>query len=286
VYGGLLRVLWQAGKHQDIVAVCRQGLARAEATNRVLFHRDLARALILLGKPDEAITEASAAVEVAAEAQRLPCRCARANILAQAGKFDQAVAECLDLLRETTDREDVRTIRHTLHVVHVLAKDNARAEEELRKILDDDPNDATANNDLGYLWADQGKNLQEAERLIRKAIELDRAQRSSGTAVSADSDRDNAAYIDSLGWVLFRLGQLPAARKELEKAANLPDGPDDPVVWDHLGDACFRLRDRPAALAAWKKAVELYETLKRRRLDDRCQEIKQKLRLLEAQGQK
>jgi Tfp pilus assembly protein PilF len=130
------------------------------------------------------------------------------------------------------------------------------------------------------LWADQNKNLDEAEKLIRKALKLDREQRTTGTAVSVDSDQDNAAYLDSLGWVLFRKGELAAARAELEKAVALPDGGDDPVVWDHLGDIFFRQNDRDRAGKAWKKAAELYEAGRRLR-DDRYKELQEKRKLLE-----
>ena len=58
----------------------------------------------------------------------------------------------------------------------------------------------------------------------------------AGLRTGADAEfHDNACYIDSLGWVLFRRGQVDAARKELEYATTLPDG-DDPVIYDHLGD--------------------------------------------------
>jgi len=163
-------------------------------------------------------------------------------------------------------------------VVYSAAKDYAKAEEQLQILLENDANDATANNDLGYQWAEQGKNLEQAEKLIRKAIELDRKQRVTGTVLGTDADRDNAAYVDSLGWVLFRRGRLDAARKELEKAVALPEGVEDPTVWDHLGDVCFRLGDKAKAKEAWTKAVELYEVAHERMIDDRYKEIKEKLK--------
>ncbi|HXG10794.1 MAG TPA: tetratricopeptide repeat protein [Gemmataceae bacterium] len=280
VYSGLLRVLWQARKYEAIVEVCEDGLANAQATSRVLFHVDMARALAQLGKMEAAIEQADAAVGVAREEDRLFCRRVRAQVLAEAGRHDQAVAECEAMLREFTQPGDIREIRYTLSTVYSLAKNYPKAEEQLQLILRADPDDATACNDLGYIWADQGKNLEEAERLIRKALELDRKQRTSGTALSADSDQDNAAYVDSLGWVLFRRGDLAGARRELERAAALPDGSDDPVVWDHLGDVYFRLGEPARARAAWQKAVALYETGRRRPADDRYREIQQKIKLL------
>jgi Flp pilus assembly protein TadD len=121
--------------------------------------------------------------------------------------------------------------------------------------------------------------LTEAERMIRKAIEVDRHQRSSAKVIgpdSLDSDRDNAAYVDSLGWVLFRRGDLKGARAELEKASALPDGDDDPVVWDHLADVLFRLGDKDRATRAWRKALGLFDAGSRPK-DDRYREIQQKL---------
>jgi Flp pilus assembly protein TadD len=88
--------------------------------------------------------------------------------------------------------------------------------------------------------------------------------------------------VDSLGWVLFRRGRVQEARQELEKAAALPGGSDDPVVWDHLGDVYFRLSETGKARDAWRKAVELYEVGRRRPQDDRLKDIKQKLQTLTA----
>ncbi|HZT78751.1 MAG TPA: hypothetical protein VFA26_00895, partial [Gemmataceae bacterium] len=109
--------------------------------------------------------------------------------------------------------------------------------------------------------------------------------RQAGKCGGVDGDRDNAAYIDSLGWVLFRRGRLGEARKELERAAALPDGRDDPVVWDHLGDVRFRQKDLSGAREAWRTAVKLYEEGRRRASDPRFREIKQKLQLPELQAQ-
>src|SRR5262249_34778338 len=144
-----------------------------------------------------------------------------------------------------------------------------KAEDQLKRILENDPHDATANNDLGYIWADQSKNLDEAERMIRKALELDRKTKKNGAAVGLDAGQDNGAFVDSLGWVLFHKGDLAGARRELEKAAALPSGAEDPVVFDHLGDVCFRQHDGAKAARYWKKALELYDAGFRRKTDER-----------------
>ena len=126
---------------------------------------------------------------------------------------------------------------------------------------------------------EQGKNLLEAEKLVRRALELDHQQRSAGRALE-EEDEDNAAYVDTLGWVLFRQGKLRAALAQIERASKLPSGEDDPVIWDHLGDVYCRLDQKDKARAAYRKAVEFYDAGRRRKTDDRYKELKQKLKLL------
>jgi tetratricopeptide (TPR) repeat protein len=283
VYRGLLRVLWEQHKYEGVLEVCRIGLDKSKVTNRVVFQVDLARASVLLGKNKEAVAAANDAVDTARQEDRVFCRRIRAEILAQAGHYEPAVADCLAMLKEATKASETHEIRLTLSNVYTLAKEMDKAEDQLERALKDDPDDATACNDLGYIWADRNKNLAEAERLIRKALELDRKQKDNGTLVSVDADQDNAAYVDSLGWVLFRRGKLKEARAELERATTLEHGADDPVVWDHLGDVYMRSREPAKAKESWKKAVALYETAHRRPKDDRYKEIQQKLKLADQQ---
>jgi tetratricopeptide (TPR) repeat protein len=280
VYSGLIRILWQERKYADIVAVCKKGLDGAQNTSRVLFHLEMSRALGQQGKLDEALAQANEAVDIARDDDRLLVRRNRVLLLAEAERFEEAEKESKALLKEFPAPEEVHEIRYTLSAVYSSAKEYAKSEEQLHMILKSNPDDATAHNDLGYLMADQGKNLEEAEKLIRRALELDRKQKSSGTQVGADAEEDNAAYVDSLGWVLFRRGRLQEARTELERASKMYGGDDDPVVWDHLGDVYFRLGETAWARSAWQKAVELYETARRRQPDDRYKDIKQKLKTL------
>ncbi|MCS6851895.1 MAG: tetratricopeptide repeat protein [Gemmataceae bacterium] len=282
VYGTLLDVLWEARKYAEIEKLCRDGLAHAQATNRALFQVNLAQALLHLDRPDEAVAEADKAVNLADDRNRLRIRRLKVDVLRQAGRFEQAVAECFALLKEYQQPGEVRDIRYSLASVYSSAKDYARAEQQLRRILEVEPNDISANNDLGYILADQNKNLDEAERLIRKAIELDVQQKKLAKELrpEADPESAHAAYLDSLGWVLFRRGQLREARSWLEKAVRL-DGGDDPIIWDHLGDVRYRLQEIDGARAAWQKALELYERDKRRRSDEHYKEVKQKLLELE-----
>jgi tetratricopeptide (TPR) repeat protein len=276
IYAGLLRVLSLAHKNDKIIEVCKEGLKKAQNTNRVLFLSYLATAHMGLDQVRESLEAADEAVQTADADNKLSCRIERVQLLSQAERHEQAVAECQALLKEYNQSGDVHKVRYMFSAVYSTAHQYDKAEEQLLLILKDDPDDATANNDLGYLWADQNKKLDEAEKLIRRALELDKRQRNSLVHVGVDSDRDNAAFVDSLGWVLFRKGDWKGARRELEKAVSLPNGDDDPVVWDHLGDVYFRLKEVEKAGNAWKTAIELFETGGRRRPDERYREIKEK----------
>jgi tetratricopeptide (TPR) repeat protein len=286
IYAGLLRVLSIAHRNREIIAVCQQGLRTAHNANRVLFFLELAAAHMELNQVEESLAAADEAVRAAGDREMLYCRLQRARLLSQAERHPQAIAECQALLKEYNQSRDVHktgdvhSIRRMLSAIYSSAQEFDKAEEQLLLILKEDPDDATANNDLGYLWADQNKKLDEAEKRIRRALELDKRQRNSLKRISSDSDRDNAAFVDSLGWVLFRQGDWQGARRELEKAVSLLLGEDDPVVWDHLGDVYFRIKEMDKAGGAWRKAIELYESGGRRHTDERYREIKEKLKHL------
>jgi tetratricopeptide (TPR) repeat protein len=278
VYFGLLSVLRAQHKHREIVEICKRGLKTAHQTNRVLFHRALVSAYQAMENHKAAVAAADLAVTEAGKAELLGSKRLRIHALLQADQHAKALAECQEMLKVYNHGGELRDVRYTLSSVLQAMGKHDEAEEQLQLILRSDSNDATANNDLGYLWADRNKKLEEAERLIRKAIELDRQQRNSGTAIDTDSDKDNAAYVDSLGWVLFRRGKLEEARQELEKATTLPQGDEDPVVWDHLGDVYYRLKQSTRAVENWKKALSCYEMGTRRKTDNRYREIQEKIR--------
>ena len=117
-----------------------------------------------------------------------------------------------------------------------------KAAEALRKSIEIDPsNAARACNYLGYMWADRGENLDEAEVLIRRCVE---------------EDPENGAYLDSLGWVYFKKGLHAQALKALLRAAELLKE-DDAVVFDHIGEAFEKLGRTAEAVTYWQKAFQL-----------------------------
>jgi len=146
--------------------------------------------------------------------------------------------------------------------------DQKETEEKLlQEVVRLDPRNAPASNDLGYGWADEGKNLPRAEELIRVAVQ---------------AEPDNQSFLDSLGWVLYKRSKFAEARTYFEKAIGPATRPD-PVVLDHMGDVLYRLSQNEQAAAHWRRAQARLdqvdaerEDLKKLRL-----QLMQKLRQLE-----
>lgn len=279
VYAGLLEVLRAQRKYDEIVKLCQEALngkRPARNTNATLFHQALATAQTELGHYELALKSADTAVKLSSERSKVLAKCHKAEILTRAAKYAEAIAECQETMKEFPQGEFVRMVRYTLANVYTTQSEHAKSEEQLRLILETDPNAPLANNNLGYQLAERNVNLDEAERLIRRAIEMDRLKQKD-----PEDDADNAAYLDSLGWVLFRRGNFKEAREMLEKAALLPDGADDPTVWDHLGDVCVKLNDMKRAKEAWQNAVKLYQSAYRRQNDAKRTEVEKKLKTLE-----
>lgn len=163
-----------------------------------------------------------------------------AFVLGQLNRDDEAIAVYEDMLKRFAAIEGVvRLARSGLSTCYVNKGDFARGEAELEIIYRSEPDDPLINNDLGYLYADQGKNLEKAESMIRKALE---------------EKPDNGSYLDSLGWCLFKRGKLKDALEPLEKAYKSEQ--NDLTISDHLGDVYFHLKDFGKAREAWKKAEQ------------------------------
>ena len=275
-YVALIEVLRRAGKPDQIARVCREGIGDG-GLGEGFFNYYLAGALAELGEADGALAAVEKAIAQSSDGNRLAVRLQKVDAQRVLGRWGDAVVTARKLMDEFDAPADRLRIRYMLAGAYWGAKKRDEAEAELRAILDADPDHAAACNDLGFYLADQGRDLDEAERLIRLAIANDRIDRRK----TGHGEPQNAAYIDSLGWVLFRKGRLAEARVELERAAALHAGANDPVVWDHLGDVLFRLGEKEEAKRAWEKAQGLYERLPRgsaRAGGERLDELKRKLK--------
>jgi tetratricopeptide (TPR) repeat protein len=125
----------------------------------------------------------------------------------------------------------------------------------MRKVIELDPKHANALNYLGYTYADLGKNLDEAERLIKEALKY----------------KPNDGYItDSLGWVYYKKGEYEKALQYLKKAVEIV--PDDPIMLEHVGDAYLKLNNKSRALEYYKKSLQ-YKEKDKEKLEQKIREL-------------
>lgn len=115
-----------------------------------------------------------------------------------------------------------------------------QAEHHLRRTIALSPDRGEAYNALGYFFAENGTNLDEAVRLIQKALK---------------KSPTNGTYLDSLGWAYFKQGKLNDALKQLEKAVRYM--PNSVEIQDHLGEVYLKKGRKRKAVAAWQKAIQL-----------------------------
>jgi tetratricopeptide (TPR) repeat protein len=174
-----------------------------------------------------------------------------ASLQAKSGDVPGAIASLEQLLAEAPEDAEVL---YNIGVIHGEAKNVEEAIRYMRIVLGLDPDHAGALNYVGYTYAERGENLDEAEAMIERALEL----------------RPDDGYItDSLGWVYYMRAQLllgggqareaktwlARAMDQLERADQLTGG--DPVISEHLGDVHLALGQKKQALAAYEEAVRL-----------------------------
>ncbi len=151
-----------------------------------------------------------------------------------AATYDQAIAAVAIPQRENW------TLFYFRGICYERSNQWPKAEADFKKALELNPDQPLVLNYLGYSWVDKGLNLEEAFKMLRRAVEL----------------QPNDGYIvDSLGWAHYKLGQYQEAAQTLEKAIDLK--PADPVLNDHLGDAYWRVNRRIEAHFQWNHARDM-----------------------------
>ena len=132
------------------------------------------------------------------------------------------------------------TLYRNLAISYEQLEEDHLAEDSFQAALRKNPQDPFTLNYLGYWWADDGRNLNDAIDLIERAVRL----------------RPRSGYfVDSLGWVHFKLGNLDLAVAFLEQATILE--PVDPVISDHLGDAYWATGRFVEARFKWEYALSV-----------------------------
>ncbi len=241
VYSEWGQLLAGAKRYEEAAKIYRAAADKPElADRRPNFLYMLSQILALAGDTDGALVAVADALKEVPDSPLLLMQ--EAWIYSHAHRFDEAVSRFEKVIERFPDQKDiVRRCQSNLSNIFVLKGELRKGEEVLEKIFAENPEDPGVNNDLGYLYADQGKNLEQAEQMIRKAIA---------------AEPDNAAFLDSLGWVLFKRGKFEEARGPLEEAIKQSTGSGDATLYDHLGDCLQQLKMMDQAVEAWKTALE------------------------------
>jgi tetratricopeptide (TPR) repeat protein len=314
-YGGIVASYFNAGKYDEARKVCEEFLDIPEeklvggddtetpkynATLRrdqEIIRRELVQILVKQGKADEANKLVDNMLKK--DADDFDALELRALIQRETGDHAAAAKTYEDLIQRVNDdidrvkknkmatqaakdafikqyNEVARDYRYMLSSIYIDANEVNKATEQLKVLLKEEPDSATYNNDLGYVWADHDMNLDEAEKLIRKAIDLDKKKQAKDNPdLKPDDIKANAAYLDSLGWVLYKQKKYKEALPPLEDAVKVEEG-QHVEIFDHLAEVHMALGQKTAAVDAWKKGVEHAGTSKREQ--DRKAECEKKIK--------
>ena len=277
-YNGLSQMLFEAKKYAESQKVCQEFM-ELEADEQLA--KDLepcrvgaVRRLILSMVRQNDVDKAKDLLErlIKAQPENWLNLELKARVLREVNDFEGAVKvyetvlnriEKDDRLTKEEKKDFAADIKYALSGVYIDLEKVDKATELLEGLLKDDPDNPTYNNDLGYILADHDMKLDEAEKLIRKALEEDRKLRKKENPdLKPEDDKDNASYLDSLGWVLFKKKKYKEAVDYLKKAVQDEEG-KHVEIYDHLGDAHWALGEKKDAVEAWKKGVEVAGTTKR-----------------------
>ncbi|MGL6097113.1 MAG: tetratricopeptide repeat protein [Fimbriiglobus sp.] len=278
-YDGLMDLYWDQKKFAKVEEVC-QKLTEApgpEAEKALPFVLEkLIQAKAKQGETDKALDMVEGLVQ--RDEGGWYFLQLKAWVQREAGKFDAAIETYEDSLDKLDDakqlKDEIRTrfqrnIRYIMTGVYVDANKIDKATAQLEKLVKDDPENPTYYNDLGFILADNDLRMVEAEAFVRKALDLDAKMRQKllddGKIDAADAKKENAAYLDSLGWVLFKKKDYKGAVKYLEQA--VADKEDEEgqhlEIWDHLADAYLATGDAKKAVATWQKGLKFEDVSKR-----------------------
>lgn len=180
------------------------------------------------------------------------------TIYGNMNRHDEAVDYYLKAIQsaDTNDRE-IWPIYYALAVSYDKLNQKTKAEQNLQKALLLSNQNPDVMNYLGYSWLEQGRNIEQAAKMILEAYQKYPYE---------------GHIIDSMGWIYFRLGMYTKAVEFLEQAAAM--NPGNAVINDHLGDAYWLAGRKNEAVFQWNHALDLKEdadTLDKQKIKDKIE---------------
>ena len=296
-YEGLVDVYWQQKKFKEAEELIRKVIDtngdEEFERKKLIVMEQLVRTKVKLGDTDEALQIVDNLISLDKGGWYFVQL--KGTVLREVGKFKEAIVVYEDVvarLKKAKVPVDKKVreaysqrARYVLSSLYVDTKDIEKAAETLQALIKDDPENSTYYNDLGFIWVDNDMKLDESETMIRKAIELDAALRKKlldeGKIPEELAKAENSAYLDSLGWVLFKRGKFEEAYKYLDKASQDPEEGNHIEIWDHVADCLVALDRKKEAVAVWTKALKLEDLTKRDA--ERRKKITEKLKKTKAE---
>lgn len=151
-------------------------------------------------------------------------------------KYNKAIEQFENILSLDPQNADVMYLLGSLYLE---VKQHENAVKILKRSLEIDPDHDGSLNTLAYLYAEQGKNLQDALGLVNRALEL---------------VPNSGAYLDSKGWIYYKQGKYEKALEVLLEADTYLN---DPVVYSHLGDVYSVMGEPEMAIKYWQLSLDM-----------------------------
>ncbi len=216
--------------------------AAQEAVKKLPKDKNLKLALAVQlgddGKGDEAVALAKSTLKTANGTEDREGYLQLEQLYARLKRWkdaEEALAQA-DKLSSRGDEKEV--VQFAYGALYERQKKYEQAEQAFRQVLQINPTNSMALNYLGYMLADRNLHLEEALTLIKHAVEL---------------DPQNGAYLDSLGWAYFRLGNYDQAEENLRRAADKT--PADATVQDHIAELYSKTGKLKLAAMHWERAL-------------------------------
>ena len=160
------------------------------------------------------------------------------------GRPDEALATYSQAIRQVTKESNMEMVSDIFTAMGDIHYEQHRPQDAYLcydSALVYNPSNVLVLNNYAYFLAEEGHDLEKAEQMSRRSIE---------------AEQDNATYLDTYAWVLYKLGRYAEALTYIERALAAEDTPSD-VLYEHAGDICRQLGDMPQARLYWQEALSL-----------------------------
>jgi tetratricopeptide (TPR) repeat protein len=162
------------------------------------------------------------------------------NLYSQANRGKEAIEAANQALTIAKSEDRKQIAKLTMATAQQMSGNFQAAEQNLREILKQSPDNPIALNNLGYFLLERNEKINEALELIQKAV---------------NTSPNNPSFLDSLGWAYFKLNKLDEAEKYLKSAARLDTS--SATILEHLGDVYQKQAKAELAKETWRKALKI-----------------------------